>query len=98
MIEWKPCAFWTDEVYFRDAGIILRVGSGKGNKWFGMAATTVNWFSDDELRDAECKRGSARNTVEAAKNDAIRLGKELVEDILVSALQMAKVFGVDVCD
>lgn len=95
MIKWESCVYWPDEVYFKEAGIILRAGVGDGGKWFGIAATTNTWFGLGDVEDLECRRGPARKGIEAAKKDAIRLGKELVEDMFRAVFRMRDVFGLD---
>lgn len=96
MIKWESCIYWPGEVYFEEAGIILRAGVGHKGQWFGIAATTNTWFDHCSVMNSECRRGPPRRTIEAAKKDAVRLGKELVQDILVSSAKMARAFDVEV--
>lgn len=97
MIKWEQCVHWPKDAYFRKAGIILRAGENCKGQWFGIAAAENDWFDiNSDVEDSYCRRGPARNTIEEAKSDAIRLGKELVEDIFVSTLKMTEAFDVDI--
>lgn len=93
-IKWKECVHWPNELYVRDAGVVLRVGQRDDARWVGVAAIDIRWFGSSDT--CESRGGPARKTRDAAQADAVRLGYELAEDTLRAALEMAKAWGVDV--